>query len=84
MFFEILFLVLFGEFKANELVVKVWNNLRSLYDEYKFLYCDNVEVMDAVNDENELEVDTKVNVRQVFDSGYIKILKDNTFVECKT
>ncbi|KAK9195151.1 hypothetical protein WN943_003270 [Citrus x changshan-huyou] len=36
--------------------------------------------MDAVNDEKELGV----HARQVFDSGYMRILKDNTFVECKT
>ncbi|KAK9187236.1 hypothetical protein WN944_018628 [Citrus x changshan-huyou] len=83
-FLRYYFVVLFGEFKANKLVVKVWNNLHSLYEEYKLLYCDDVEVMDAINAKNELEVDTEVDARQVFDSGYMRILKDNTFVECKT
>lgn len=75
--------VLFGEFKANELVVKKRNNLSSLYDEYKLLYCDDVEIMEVGNDEKELEVDIEVNARLMFDSGYMKILKDNTSVECK-
>ncbi|KAH9687521.1 hypothetical protein KPL70_014804 [Citrus sinensis] len=56
------YILLFGEFKANELVVKVRNNLHSLYEEYKLLYGDDVEVMDAVNDEKELEVDTENHV----------------------
>ena len=34
-----------------------------------------MEVVDVVNDENELEVDTEVNARPVLDSGYMKILK---------
>lgn len=76
--------MLFGEFKVNELVVKVRNNLNSLYEEYKLLYGDDVEVMDAVNDEKDLEVDTEVDARQMFDLGYMRILKDNIFVECKT
>ncbi|KAH9662777.1 BED-type domain-containing protein [Citrus sinensis] len=83
-FLRYCFVVLFGEFKANELVVKVRNNLHSLYEEYKLLYGDDVEVMNIVNDEKELEVDTEIDARQVFDSGYMRILKDNTFVECKT
>ncbi|KAK9221778.1 hypothetical protein WN944_010207 [Citrus x changshan-huyou] len=83
-FLRYCFVMLFGEVKANELVVKVRNNLHSLYEEYKLLYGDDVEVMDVVNDEKELEVDTEVDARQVFDSGYMRILKDNTFVECKT
>ncbi|KAH9763602.1 BED-type domain-containing protein [Citrus sinensis] len=83
-FLRYCFVVLFGEFKANELVVKVRNNLHSLYEEYKLLYGDDVEVMDAVNDEKDLEVDTEVDARQMFDLGYMRILKDNIFVECKT
>ncbi|KAH9736326.1 BED-type domain-containing protein [Citrus sinensis] len=83
-FLRYCFVVLFGEFKANELVVKVRNNLHSLYEEYKLLYGDDVEVMDAVNDEKDLEVDTEVDARQMFDLGYMGILKDNIFVECKT
>ena len=57
--------MLFGEFKASELVVKVRNNLHSLYEEYKLLYGDDVEVMNDVNNEKELEVDTEVDGRQV-------------------
>ncbi|KAL9429602.1 hypothetical protein AB3S75_031419 [Citrus x aurantiifolia] len=79
-FFRYCFVVLFSEFKTNELVFKARNNLYSLYEEYKLLYGDDVEVMDVVNDEKELGVDA----RQVFDSGNMRILKDNNFVECKT
>ena len=60
------------------------DNLRSLYDECKLLYCNDMKVMEALNDEKELEVDNEVDARLIFDSGYMKILKDNTFVECKT
>ena len=67
------FVVLFGEFKANELVVKVRNNLRSFKDAYKLLYCDDVEVMEAINDEKELEVDKEADARLMFDSGYMKL-----------
>ena len=70
-FLRYCFVVLFGEFKANELVVKVRNNLSSLYDEYKLLYCDDVEVMEVVNDEKELEVDIEGDARMVFDSVYM-------------
>ena len=70
-FWDIAFVVLFVEFKANELVVKVRNNLSSLYDEYKLLYCDDVEVMEVVNDEKELEVDIEGDARMVFDSVYM-------------
>ncbi|XP_052297146.1 zinc finger BED domain-containing protein RICESLEEPER 2-like [Citrus sinensis] len=83
-FLRYCFVVLFGEFKVNELVVKVRNYLHSLYEEYKLLYGNDVEVTDVVNDEKDLEVDIEVDARQVFDSGYMRILKDNTFVECKT
>lgn len=75
--------VLFGEFKANELVVKERNNLSSLNNQYKLLCCNDVEIMEVGNDEKELEVDSKVNARLMFDSGYIKIFKDNISVECK-
>ena len=60
------------------------NNLSSLYAEYKLLYCDDVEVMEAMNDEKELEIDIEGDARMVFDSGYMSILKDNIFVESKT
>ncbi|KAK9203688.1 hypothetical protein WN943_013944 [Citrus x changshan-huyou] len=60
-FLRYCFVVLFGEFKASELVVKVRNNLHSLYEEYKLLYGDDVEVMNDVNNEKELEVDTEVD-----------------------
>ena len=82
-FLRYCFVLLFGEFKANELVVQVRNNLSSLYDEYKLLYCNDVKVMEAVNDEKELEVDIEVDTRMVFDSSYMSILKDNIFVESK-
>ena len=72
-FLRYCFVMLFGKFKANELAVKVRNNLRSLYDEYKLLYCDDVEVMEAMNDENELEVDNEVDAKLMFDSGYMKL-----------
>ena len=36
------------------------------------------------DDEKELEVDTEVDARQMFDLGYMRIIKDNIFVECKT
>ena len=70
-FLRYCFVVLFGEFKTNELAVKVWNNLSSLYDEYRLLYCDDVEVMEVVNDEKELEVDIEGDARMVFDSVYM-------------
>ena len=82
-FLRYCFVVLFGEFKTNELAVKVWNNLSSLYDEYRLLYCDDVEVMEVVNDKKELEVDNEVDARLMFDSGYINILKDNISIKCK-
>ena len=72
-FLRYCFVVLFGEFKANEFIVKVRNNLRSLYDEYKLFYCDDVEVMEFMNDENELEVDNEVDARLMFDLGYMKL-----------
>ena len=71
------FAVLSGEFKANELVVKVQNNLSSLYDEYKLLYCDDMVVKETVNDEKKLEINIEIDARLLFDMGYMKILKDN-------
>lgn len=66
-----------GEFKANELVVKVQNNLSSLCDEYKLLYCDDMVVIETVNDEKKLEINNEIDARLLFDMGYMKISKDN-------
>ena len=42
-----------------------------------------MKVMEALNDEKELEVDNEVDARLMFDSGYINILKDNISIKCK-